>query len=1132
MILKHWVLDQLENNDVVKEFCSQGKHIGNLYEMEEALTLAAAFHKDKKTRLIVKKNRYAAQQLYKRLAPLVDDVLLFVMEESLRVQAIASSPEDEQEFLYTLNQCIDHKEPKIIICNVAAYLRYLPDVDFFRSCQFPITVNQEVDRKQLIEHLNRAGYVKVNYVDRPCTFAYRGEIIDIFTLEYEHPIRIEFFDTEVESIRFFHVDTQRTIEKIDQVTIRPASDLLFTNQQIQEIQEKVQIELEKEKKRCTEDEFEILQDQIEQDLRGLENYSNEARLYWYYTFVKSSRITEYIDGIVVISSQEEVEESVKNLLNDNISFLQEMVQDHRWISKYTMFHDYYNMGDQRQYIHEFLDFENPIISEIYPIEKGQQSALEQIQKISTPHVLFSVDKNERKKIEALLEDHPISQKVDWIEPIFYEGFQYQEFSVYTTRELFPNRVTHKKYQKTFKEGQILENVLELEHNDYVVHEQYGIGQYVGIVTREKNGKKLDYLHIIYRNEDELFVPLSQFQLVRKYISKEGVGIKLSQLGSNQWQKTKEKVNAKVEEIAGRLVELYSSRNEHIGYAYAPDDALQKEFEDAFPYQSTPDQIQATEEIKREMEKDKPMDHLLCGDVGFGKTEVAMRVAFKAISNNKQVAFLCPTTILSIQHYQTLTKRFESVGANIALVNRFVSPAEIKEIQKRLKEGNIDIIVGTHRLFNPSFQYKDLGLLIIDEEQRFGVEHKEKIKEMKNSIDVLSLSATPIPRTMQMSLIGVRTISQLNTPPAQRHPVQTYVMEKKGTVIKDIIQRELSRDGQVFYLYNRISNIYAVANQIQNDFPDIKVAVAHGRMSKEEIEDTMMEFAQGKYQILVCTTIIETGLDIANANTMIIEDADRFGLSQLYQIRGRVGRRERIAYCYLMIQPQKQLTEQAHKRLKSIKEFTKLGSGYKIAMRDLTIRGAGDLLGPQQAGFIDSVGLDLYLELLSKAIARKKGEVVQEKPKEKVAQLQVDGYIPETFSTNDGNKLSLYQDIRNIKTMDDLTKYEDRIRDLYGRIPKQVKQLFVQRKLDMFANQPGVDTIQENNTSMQIIMDTAWSSHCNGVKLFETMNDLSPKIGLTLKKGKIEITIPKKGKYMDLMMKAIHQILHNKDIYAS
>ena len=1063
VFLRDTILNKLQSNPVAQQMLQFGNNIGNLFPNEEALCMASAFMQDKQTRIVVKKNRYEAQQLYQRLKPLINDTLLFVMEESLRVQAIASSPEDKQEQLYVLTQLVKEDKPRIIICNTAAFLRYLPDKELFKSLCFKFEVDQEITMAELKQKLNRAGYTKVNYVDRPCTYASRGGIVDVYCLEYEHPIRIEFFDTVIESIRLFHEETQRTIQTIDSVLI---------------------------------------------------------------SYLNANKLTDYVNGHIIFSSQEEVESGYKKLNEETISFIQEMVESHQYLPKYSMFHDIFTFEKEHtiQMFHDFLDFKHPIFSKIETLEKSDQPLIQILENLKGENIYISLDEEHTKKVQEALKAYSIHRNITFIEDDFYEGFTYEDISVYTQQELFHHPSQIKRYQKTFKQGQILQNILELEPNDYVVHEQYGIGQYVGITTRKIKGKTLDYLHVLYNGGDELFVPLSQFQLVRKYVSKEGVGIKLSQLGSNKWKKTKEKVSKKVEEIASRLVELYAKRNEDIGFAFSKDDDLQREFEEAFEYEATPDQMKATEEIKREMEKPKPMDHLLCGDVGFGKTEVAMRAAFKAISNNKQVALLCPTTILSMQHYQTFIKRFENVGANIRVVNRFVPTKEMSQIKKELADGQVDIIIGTHKLLNKSFQYKSLGLLIIDEEQRFGVEHKEKIKEMKNTIDVLSLSATPIPRTLQMSLIGVRTISQLNTPPLHRHPIQTYVMENKKSVVKEIIQRELSRGGQVFYLYNHVSNIYSVAKNIQNMFPDAKVAVAHGRMDKNDIEQTMIDFEQEKYQILVCTTIIETGLDIANANTMIIDDADRFGLSQLYQIRGRVGRREKIAYCYLLVQPQKELTEQAHKRLKAIKEFTSLGSGYKVAMRDLTIRGAGDMLGPQQAGFIDDVGLDLYLEMLASAIKKKQGKPIENKKNDKVAQVQLSGYIPKKFTDNDGDKLEIYQHIKKTESLTELIEYEKRVEDLFGHIPNEVKQLFEQKKLDFFVNREGVESLKETDDVVIITMSAEWSKNCDGVKLFGAINDISRKINLKLESGKIKIMISKRlKKHIELMMQVIDKL---------
>ena len=1122
--MEKMMLDSLQNNPLTKEIINGSDYVGNLFPMEEALALAAAFKKDRKTRIVVKKNRYEAQQLYSRLAMLDESVRLFVMEESLRVQAIASSIEDSQQQLSSLIG-LSANEPQILIVNAAAYMRFLPDHDFFMNSAIDLHTGMEITMDDLKKKLQRIGYGKVNYVEHPSTYASRGGIIDIYSVEYNNPIRVEFFDTEIDSIRFFSPETQRTVSSVSKVHISPATDILFSDGQLTDLETIIRERLEKEASSIKDEEdADQLRDSVEQDLEALKNYDPSPALYKYFGYLKPASLLDYIDGEVIFSTDEEIESFSKQLVIDNTAFIQEQVQDHRSLGKYSLFHNLYDLEKVKTPVrfHDYISFEHPVHSEIYPPDPHSSNWMAWVaEEGAQDDVFFALEKED----VDLMKDKMNTSSLQFIEPEFYEGFKMPGYTVYTRKEIFHHTNRRTPYQKTFRESQVLNDVHELERGDYVVHGQYGIGQYLGIVTREQNGKTADYLHIAYRDGDDLYVPLNKYQLIRKFISKEGVGTKLSKLGSGQWEKTKQRVSEKVEEIAGRLVELYAARTENIGYAYPKDGALEREFDEAFEYESTPDQLKATAEIKAEMEKPKPMDHLLCGDVGFGKTEVAMRCAFKAVANGKQVAFLCPTTILSMQHYETLKKRFDSIGADIAMVNRFVSTKEMNAIKKGLKDGTIDIVVGTHRLFNKSIEYKDLGLLVIDEEQRFGVEHKEKIKEMRNTVDVLSLSATPIPRTLQMSLIGVRTISQLNTPPAQRHPIQTYVMEKKGKTIEEIIQRELARDGQVFYLHNRVQDIFRVAKDLEQKFPDAAVGVAHGRMSREEIEEIMLDFAQGKFKILVCTTIIETGLDIANANTIIIENADRFGLAQLYQIRGRVGRRDKLAYCYLMINQDKQLNEAASKRLKSIKEFTQLGSGYKIAMRDLTIRGAGDMLGPKQAGFIDQVGLDMYLEMLSEAIARKQGKLPEKKKEVKTSGVQVDGYIPAPFTDSDGDKLSLYQEMRSISSYSELDEYEKRIQDLFGKIPKEVQKLFEQKRLDLFANEPGVDSVKESGKQIIITMEENWSRMVDGLRLFQDMGRVSRAIKMTYKNKQIQVFFDKKKNYLQMIQKASDILLN-------
>ncbi|MEG0528470.1 MAG: helicase-related protein, partial [Longicatena sp.] len=590
----------------------------------------------------------------------------------------------------------------------------------------------------------------------------------------------------------------------------------------------------------------------------------------------------------------------------------------------------------------------------------------------------------------------------------------------------------------------------------------------------------------------------------------------------EWEKTKRKVSEKIAELADRLIHLYANRDENIGFAYQKDSEMQQQFENDFDYELTLDQAQAVKEIKQDMEKAKPMDRLLCGDVGFGKTEVAARAAFKAVIDSKQVAFLCPTTILSLQHHKTFIKRFRNFPVRIEVVNRFITPADQKRILQDLKDGNIDILIGTHRLLSKDVVFKDLGFLVIDEEQRFGVEHKEKIKELKNSVDVLSLSATPIPRTLQMSLIGIRSLSQLNTPPMNRMPVQTYVIEKNFSMVKEIIQRELGRNGQVFYLYNNVKEIYNVARKLREALPDIEIGVAHGQMARDDIEDVMMQFTQNTYQVLVCTTIIETGIDIPNANTILIDGADHFGLSQLYQIKGRVGRSDRLAYAYLMYSPNRQLSEIAMKRLKSIKEFTQLGSGYKIAMRDLTIRGAGDMLGPQQAGFIDTVGIDMYIEMLNSAIMEKKGIKVEEKIELAKANIKVDAYIPSKFATEDYEKITLYQRMDAITTKKELLAMMEEIKDNYGKLPKAVQLLFEKKRLDIFINEPHVELFKELQNEVEITFSDTWSNSIDGVKLFEMMTTISKDIVIRYKNNRIAMRLSKIKDWLYIILEVLER----------
>ena len=708
-----------------------------------------------------------------------------------------------------------------------------------------------------------------------------------------------------------------------------------------------------------------------------------------------------------------------------------------------------------------------------------------------------------------------------------EGFEIPSLRIaYLSRaELFRNRAVSSRFVSRFKEATILRSYEELKPGDYVVHEYKGIGRFLDIQTIEVDGVHRDYLHIEYADKQFLYVPLEQFRLVRKYAGREGVAPKLSSLSGKDWDKKKAKIRQRINELADRLIALYGARIRNKGFCFPPDDDLQRQFEAEFPYPLTADQQKAVDEIKSDMESPEIMDRLLCGDVGFGKTEVAFRAIFKAISAGKQVALLCPTTLLCRQHFEVASERFASFGIHIAMFSRLVPDKQQDEDIARIKEGKIDLIIGTHRLLSKDFRFKDLGLLVIDEEQRFGVEQKERIKEMSEDVDVLTLSATPIPRTLQMSLVGIRPISEINTAPAARMPIQTYVTPFKKDVINELIERELARQGQVYYVYNRVETIYAIAHRIASDIPGAEVGVVHGQMDKEEVEEVMERFYEGQVNVLVCTTIVENGIDVPNANMVIVENADTFGLSQLYQIKGRVGRGNRIAYAYLTYRERKQMNEDAQKRLQAIQEFTELGSGYKIAQRDLMIRGAGDLLGPEQAGFIDSVGLDLYLKLLNEAVDERKTGVPLLPPKESTV-FGIDAYIPGNYA-DEGDKLALYQELEDAKDELAVQQFAKKVRDIYGKLPKEVSLLIEKKKLDILSDFEEFGELKEYPNRLDIPLKDCFSRISGiGTRLFDALVPYLETTKVSFVSKKLVLSVFKKKDWLGIaykVMKATHKV---------
>ena len=1135
------IINILKNNPAFLTMQKEKGEIVVSHAGDEAILIASTFFCLQKTMLIVKDSQYQAQLLYQELYPLLKSkVSFFPCDESLRIEALASSQEMMGERINTLAALCDSK-PRVVICHTHRFTRYIPHIDRFKRYILKLRVGETIDPLTLREKLIKAGYQMIQRVDEPFYFSKRGGVIDVYSIQYDNPIRIEFFDDEVESIRFFDANTQRSLESIKEVDILPATDLLYDEQEVKDVVSQVETLLENTN--C-EDYQDDLDEEISIDIEALKNQSYSLRMYQYLSlFSSSTTLSSYFDDVIFItSSYEKIKRLYNQYVEESFFYTHELQEVGKMVKGLKLFEEIDPLLKSID-IH-FVDFKTNDKQVSFVTQQVQLPLLNEKQFIQNikdylvkNKILMCLDNSHQVDIMVrLFDEHQIHYTMVGNDDAIYDGVNiyvgnlktgmefYEEHVVLLTEsEIFKAGGQKKKGYIKYKDAKIIKDYTELNIGDYVVHDVHGIGQYMGIKTLKVKDVHKDYLYIAYKGNDTLYIPVENFKLVRKYSSRDGRVPKIHALNSTEWQKTKQRVRKKVDGLADQLIELYAQRMSQPGFAYPEDDAMQIQFEECFGYELTPDQARSVKEIKEDMELPRPMDRLLCGDVGFGKTEVALRACFKAILANKQVAFLCPTTILSSQHYHTMIKRFENFPVNVALLNRFTTTKQRKQILQDLKEGKIDLLVGTHRILSKDVVFKDLGLLCIDEEQRFGVRQKEKIKELRKTIDVLTLTATPIPRTLQMSLMGIRGLSQIETPPMNRMPVQTYVMEKSEQLIKQIIERELGRKGQVFYLYNKTSNIESVANQIARMIPYAKVGFGHGQMHKDELEDVMEAFTNKEYDILVCTTIIETGIDIPNANTIIIEDADKFGLAQLYQIKGRVGRSERMAYAYLLYQKDKQMSEEASKRLKAIKEFAQLGSGYKIAMRDLSIRGSGDILGGEQAGFIDSIGFDMYMKILQDAIKEKTGEKQEENKEVPVQNISVDGYIPENYVENDIEKLNLYQRIYNCQSLEQMASLEKDLKDFYGSLPREVNNIVLKRRFEILCTEPFIDQVKEGPQDFQIMLTPDFTNSIQGDLLFELVNRLFKKPIIKYIKNEIVLMIPTNPGWLVLAIELLYEL---------
>lgn len=1061
------LLNTSENyNRIIEDIRSKKTPILTNGIIEESIPyfLCGLFGSLDKQILLIVENEIKANRIYEDIKDFgIENIEYLPKREMMFYDTSISSMENNLDRLKVVSKLIK-KEKIILITTVEALLDKILDIGTIKKNIIPLRQNDEIEIKNTIKRLVDMGYERVETVESKGEFSQRGGIIDVFSPNYDRPHRIELFGDEVDTIRNFKVEDQRSIDNFTDILIFPANDILLLEEYREETLKNLRSDLGN-----------IRSEKYNLYIEKLENNSfieNKDLLIPYMPKNIMSNIINYLeeDALVFLEDEIRVSKSYEGIKENSDTKLKELFEIGEILSCHFNYRYDYN------YILESVSNKNLIINNVLLSSSG---------KIKVKSIYdFSIREttNYQKKIDLLVEDLKFYKgrkykilllagnkervnrfreellnydiEVNVIDKFKEEiqegqiyisegslksGFHLSDikFILVSDREVFGEQKKRKKRRN--KKGQKILNVGDLNIGTYVVHENHGIGKYEGIEQLNVQGIKKDYITIGYKNEDKLYIPIDQMNLIQKYVGGKTINPKVNKLNSGEWKKTKARAKKALEDMAGELLEIYAKRESLKGYSFSEDTLWQRQFEDLFPYEETEGQVLAIEEIKKDMERARPMDRLLCGDVGYGKTEVAIRAAFKAVMDGKQVAILVPTTILAQQHYTTIVERFKDFPIKIGILSRFKSLKNQKLIIEGLKKGVIDIVVGTHKLLSKDIGFKDLGLLIIDEEQRFGVKHKEALKKLRENIDVLTLSATPIPRTLHMSLIGIRDMSILDEPPEHRFPIQTYVVEFNEAMIRDAILKEISRGGQVYFVYNRVETILEMHSKLKRILPEVSIEIAHGQMGEKELEATMMGFLDGEIDVLLCTTIIETGLDISNVNTIIVYDADKMGLSQLYQLRGRVGRSNRIAYGYFLYEKSKVLTSVAEKRLRAIKEFTEFGSGYKIAMRDLEIRGAGNILGAQQHGHMESIGHELYLKFLSQAIARLKGEKVQEKVETSI-DIKIDGYIPETYIGNESEKIEVYKKIATIESKDDYFDLSDELIDRFGDIPKAIVNL--------------------------------------------------------------------------------------------
>ena len=1058
--------------------------------------------------IVVCSTLYEANKLYSSLLNYSDNVLFFPMDDFITDEAIATSPDLLFSRLDTLNGLIA-SDNKIVVTNLVGLLRYLPVKKLYESSIIRKKVLDDFVISEFSSKLIQIGYKRESIVTKTGEFAVRGFIVDVFPVGEKHPVRLELFGDYIDSIRYFDEENQRSLKEKDSIEIFPCTETIYDSEEYFSYKHKYLREKSNNISSII-DYFEnpiVLFKDYNQIMLGYDNLVKE--MFEYKTLRDNDFKSDYMFSINELPKFDKIYfETINNKKFNN---------NGEYFSLEAKTVPIFNEDSDaiKKYVNEKIsNHYNLIIC----VKKHRIDALTKLFGLKIK-LINSLDEVEEHKINVINMD-------------LSKGFVYEKYVFISETELYLNTNNdHKvKYKNNLKYTSKISDYTKLNVGDYVVHNIHGIGIYNGIRVLKKADLVKDYLEILYYGKDKLYIPVEKIDLIFKFNGNEGTVPKINRLSSNEWEKTKLRVRNKVKDIAEKLLKLYSMRELEKGYAFSEDTDWQSKFEADFEYEATKDQIRAIYEIKKDMESVRPMDRLLCGDVGYGKTEVALQAIFKAVMDSKQVLYLCPTTILSDQQYKSAINRFKNFPVNISLLNRFSTPKEVKKTVEGLKNGTVDVVFGTHRLLSSDIKPKNLGLLVIDEEQRFGVIHKEKLKEYKNNVDVLTLTATPIPRTLQMSMVGIRNLSLIETPPVDRFPIQTYVIEENDMLIKDSIYKEMSRNGQVFLLYNKVESIEKKASEIKRLVPDAKIVVAHGQLTKLELEKRMIDFINHEYDIMICTTIIETGIDIPNVNTLIILDADRFGLSQLYQIRGRVGRSNKIAYAYLMYTKNKILSEVAVKRLSAIKEFTELGSGFAIASRDLAIRGAGDILGSEQAGFIDSVGVDLYIRILNEEVDRLKGNVIEKDVEnDKNPLIDVSTHISDSYVSDDDLKIQIHRLINSIDSYDKLLLVKDELNDRFGKIEKgsDIEIYMYQEWFEKLADTYQILNVKNTLSKVSFTFSIEMSRKIDMKKLFMSSFRISPFINFSQINDRVTISFdPRKFEkhYIYLLVDVLEKVV--------